>query len=52
MNPVIADVLQRANEDYEKLPVAITHRLTEKQWLWLSDREKATLIQCETEPEA
>lgn len=38
--------------DYEALPVTIRSHLTLKEYLWLSDAEKATLVQQETEPEA
>lgn len=36
---------------YSKLPDAIRAIYTEKEWLWLSASEKATLEQRETEPE-
>lgn len=36
---------------YGELPDAIRAIYTEKEWLWLSDAEKATLVQRETEPE-
>jgi len=54
MNPVLeaqlADSPQHA--DYERLPVTIKAAYTLKEYLWLSDREKAGLVQTETEPEA
>lgn len=37
---------------YAQLPEAIKTTMSEREWLWLSDREKATLQQDETEPEA
>lgn len=37
--------------DYDALPEAIKEAYTEQQYLWLSDAEKARLIQTETEPE-
>ncbi len=49
MNPVIAQVMAR--DAYDELPRPITDLYTRNQWLWLSDNEKATLIQRETECE-
>lgn len=40
-----------AVSSYEELPDAIRAIYTEKEWLWLSGTEKATLVQRETEPE-
>lgn len=37
--------------DYDRLPESIKALYTPEQYLWLSDYEKATLIQRETEPE-
>lgn len=37
--------------DYDELPEAIRAWITRKEWLWLSDREKATYVQEATEPE-
>lgn len=36
---------------YAQLPEAIKATMSQHEWLWLSDREKATLVQDETEPE-
>lgn len=49
MNPIIQGVTER--DDYEALPVPVKAGYSRKQFLWLSDHEKATLIQRETEPE-
>lgn len=38
--------------DYLRLPEVIQREYTPEQWLWLSDAEKARLVQTETEPEA
>lgn len=51
MNPVIQAALQRKNAAFEQLPLAVQHLYTERQWSFLTDYEKATLIQRETEPE-
>jgi len=37
--------------DYDRLPEAIRHRFSRKEWLWMSDREKRDLVQSECEPE-
>lgn len=37
--------------DYEKLPQHIKEAVSEREYLWLSDGEKARLEQTETEPE-
>lgn len=36
---------------YDHLPEAIKRIYTPEQYAWLSDRDKATLVQRETEPE-
>jgi len=36
---------------YDKLPTPIQGRYSEKEYLWLSDREKANLIETECLPE-
>lgn len=38
-------------DDYKNLPACIKALYTETQYLWLSEDEKARLIQTETEPE-
>lgn len=38
--------------DYAKLPEAIRHDLSHREWAWLSDAQKANLMQTETEPES
>lgn len=47
MNPVVAQVT--GGDDYRNLPECIRMLYTREQWLWLTDDEKATLIQRETE---
>lgn len=46
-----ADALSKPPEAYQALPEAIRHTLAPKEWAWLSDAEKAGLVQHETEPE-
>lgn len=48
-HPDIANNL--AHRDYQALPEAIRAMYSFEQYLWLSDREKAQLIQAETEPD-
>lgn len=49
MNQVIREVLEK--DAYAELPASIQALYTREQWLWLSDGEKATLVQRETECE-
>lgn len=39
------------DDDYERLPEPIKMSYTRAEWLWLSDYEKARLVQQECEPE-
>lgn len=41
-----------ASDDYDNLPRCIQGMYTKQQWLWMSDKGKAGLIQRECEPEA
>ncbi len=50
MNPVIQSVVGHA-DPYNDLPEGIRMLYTREQYLWLSDDEKARLIQTETECE-
>ena len=50
MNPVLEDILGGADQ-YDDLPESIKTVVTPKEFDWLSDGEKARLIQNETEPE-
>lgn len=40
-----------APKEYAALPEFIKAQYSVKEWLWLSDAEKARLIQSETEPD-
>lgn len=44
-------MLDRARAEYDGLPEAIKGYYSYEQYLWLSDGEKASLIQTETEPD-
>lgn len=40
-----------SNKDYDQLPEGVKLAYTLQEFLWLSDAEKARLLQTETEPE-
>lgn len=46
--------LQEATGDagFDELPEAVRYQITHKEWLWLSDGEKARYVQNQTEPES
>jgi hypothetical protein len=48
MNPIVNDELK---DDYDKLPEALKLVYTRQEYLWLSDLQKAKLIERETEPD-
>ena len=50
-NPLNDALEAHGQDDYEQLPEAIKHTITRKEFLWLSEGEKARLIQSECEPE-
>lgn len=50
MIPALQQAL--APKDYEELADPIKSLYTQQEWLWLSDAEKATLVQRETEPDS
>lgn len=39
------------NDDYDSLPEVIKQYYSKEDYLWLSDEQKAKLVQSETEPE-
>ena len=39
------------SSEYERLPECIRQYYTEKEYLWLSEQQKADLQQSETEPD-
>lgn len=49
MNHVIENIMAR--DPYDELPDCIRINMTKQQWMWLSDAEKANLVQRETECE-
>lgn len=51
MNAVLRQVLNPTQGDYDELPDYLKEMYTPRQWQFLSDREKAGLVQQSTEPE-
>lgn len=49
MHPIINEVLNES--PYQQLPESIRMVVTEREYLFMSDSQKADLIQTETEPE-
>ena len=50
--PPLRDALAESEQDdYEQLPEPIKQTMTRTEYLWLSDAEKAGLVQQECEPE-
>lgn len=43
--------LRDRRDPYDELPESIKAVYSRREWLWLSDAEKGTLVQRETEPE-
>ena len=44
-------VVPTRHPEYDKLPECIKHTLTEKEFAWLDDAQRARLIESETMPE-
>lgn len=49
--PISEALAENAQDDYEQLPELIKTIYTRVEYLWLSDAEKADLVQRECEPE-
>jgi hypothetical protein len=49
--PTPTESEHEVNAGYAALPEAVRVAYSEEQWLWLSDREKAQLVQRECDPE-
>jgi hypothetical protein len=50
MTPLLEQALT-GNRGYDELPTSIKADLTYHEWMWLSDFDKATLVQKSCEPE-
>ena len=46
-----SQLLEPAEDDYDRLPEPIKATYTRVEYLWLSDAEKSRLIETECEPE-
>ncbi len=51
MNPIVAEALKGEESEYNALPRCVQDVMTPKEYLWLSDAEKVTLLESMTEPE-
>lgn len=51
MSSATDDVLTTPSDPYDALPEAIRQYYSRTEYLWLSDDQKAHLIEAETEPE-
>ena len=51
MSPLRDALAEAEQDDYEQLPEAIKQTMTRTEYLWLSDLDKAHLIQQECDPE-
>ena len=49
--PISEALSENAQDDYEQLPEPIKMIYTRTEYLWLSDAEKAGIVQRECEPE-
>lgn len=49
--PISEALAENAQDDYEQLPEPIKMIYTRVEYLWLSDTEKAGIVQRECEPE-
>lgn len=53
MNPLLERIVRDNPEcgDYDYLPEAVRQQIAPKEWLFLSDAEKAGYVRQQTEPE-
>lgn len=51
MSSPMDESLATASDPYDQLPEAIRQYYSRNEYLWLSDDQKAHLIETETEPE-
>ena len=51
MFSVMAESLLPRSSEYDRLPECLKSVYSETDYLWLSDEDKRTLVQRETEPE-
>ena len=51
MNPIIEQLIAQDRSAYNDLPEVIRGIVSDKEWRYLTDRQRADLIRSETEPE-
>ena len=51
LRPISDALAENAQDDYEQLPEPIKMIYTRTEYLWLSDAEKAGIVQRECEPD-
>lgn len=50
MNPALAEQLEQS--EYDRLPDVIRQFYSPREWAYMTDSQRANVIQSETEPEA
>lgn len=51
MNPIIEQLINQDRSAYLELPDVIRGIVSEREWRYLTDQQRADLIRSETEPE-
>lgn len=51
MNPIIEQIVNQDRSAYRDIPEVLRGLITEREWSFLSDQQKADLISDMTEPE-
>jgi len=51
LNPTIERIVNQDRSAYNDLPEVIRGIVSDKEWRYLTDRQRADLIRSETEPE-
>ena len=51
MNPIIEQLISQDRSAYQDLPEIIRGIVSEREWRYLTDNQRADLIRSETEPE-
>lgn len=52
MNPIVEQLISQDRSAYLDLPEVIRGIVSEREWRFLTDQQRADLIRSETEPEA
>jgi hypothetical protein len=51
MSPKARDATESVSKEYHHLPVSIKAMYSVEEYMWLSDKEKATILQREANPD-